>query len=303
MTKKAWSLVLLLVVFALGIGGALWREMARDEATLRRSVSGIVEVSPALYAAGQADIVRTDRLVLLLVDPATGRPAALKFESPLVPPQNIRIGQQDARQSGEIGNGPYQLIGISDKDGEIFHASPGEVWGRLPETVSLGMERVRLLLDAPFRGGLLNDGGAAPDIGGMGGMGGMAGMGGMEPGGSGAPAAQPADPARTISGAITVAPKLAANVASTDRLIVLLFDPEQNRPAATLVIPHALIPQKFSISVPDAAPGKRYFLRVVTDKDNNPFQPAPGEVAGRSKAPIALGTRDVAFELDQPYTR
>jgi hypothetical protein len=297
MTKKAWALAVLLVVFVAGVGGALWRELARDEATLRRSVSGIVEVSPALYAAGQADIVKTDRLVLVLVDPATGQPVALKFESPLVPPQNIRIGQQDVRQAGEIGNGPYLLIGITDKDGEIFHAAPGEVWGRLPDPVSLGMEHVKLLLDAPFRGGLNNDGGSAP-------LGAAALDGGYGAGaGSAGAAAAPPDPARTISGTITVAPKLAANVAKSDRLIVLLFDPELGRPAAMLIIPHALIPQKFSISAPDAAPGKRFFLRVISDKDNNPFQAAPGEVAGRSKEPIALGTHDITFELDEPYTR
>ena len=65
------------------------------------------------------------------------------------------------------------------------------------------------------------------------------------------------------------------------------------------------LPQAFSISVPpalaDSARGKTFSLRILTDKNQNPFDAAPGEVVGRSLVP--LGTRDVEMVLDAPYTR
>ena len=114
---------------------------------------------------------------------------------------------------------------------------------------------------------------------------------------------QKADPARTISGVIQVAPNLAGNVAKTDRLIILLFDPAQGRPVANKIIDSADLPYKFSISVPPGISGKAFNLRVVTDKNQNPFGSAPGEVIGRSNSPIPLGTSDVRFLMDQPYIR
>ncbi len=134
---------------------ALLREVAREESRLAGSISGIVEVSPELLASGRVDIVKTDRLVLILVDPRTKAAVARRFESPLVPPQTIAIGLEDILLGRKL-NGSYLLIGITDKDGEIFRVTPGEVYGRLPKPVPLGAERVRLVLDQPYRGGLFN---------------------------------------------------------------------------------------------------------------------------------------------------
>jgi hypothetical protein len=50
-------------------------------------------------------------------------------------------------------------------------------------------------------------------------------------------------------------------------------------------------------------PAGPFQLRILTDKNNQPFQSAPGEVVGRSSELIALGTHGLQFTLDQPYTR
>ena len=116
-----------------------------------------------------------------------------------------------------------------------------------------------------------------------------------------------ADPEFSISGSITVSKALESKVAPSDRLIILLFDPQQPRPVAFKIIPHTLLPQHFTITVPPEARGdqlrKAYSLRILTDKDENPFGAADGEVVGRSAQPIPLGTKDVDFVLDQPYVR
>jgi hypothetical protein len=306
MKTKTLVIVGLTVVFVLAIGAALLRELSREEATLAKSISGVVEVSPQLAGTGVADIVRTDRLVLVLVDPQTRQPVAMRFESPLVPPQTIRIGESDAR--GATLTGPYLVVGITDKDGEIYKVTPGEVYGRSPQPVALGTEEYRLVLTEPFRGSLFNEDAVAPALAGPPaqgtppagaggpGMGGRSGMGGSDD----------ADPRYSIAGTITVSPALQKDVSSADRLIIMLFDPQQARPAAFKIIPHTLLPQRFTITLPADARGdvrEGYSLRILTDKDDNPFGSAPGEVIGRSEQPIPLGTLDLNFVLDQPYTR
>jgi hypothetical protein len=289
-----------LAALAALVGGALWRELRRDDEQRAQSVFGVVEVASGLLASGAADIVRTDRVALFLLDPASGEPVALKFESPLVPPQNFQIGQPDAL-GGKPLSGEYDLIGITDKDGEVFRVTPGEVYGRGTVRVKLGMTQVRLVLDQPFRGSLSNSGQPA---GGLAGGTADGGAGGMEGAGPNAAPEGGEDPRRTIAGVVRVAPALAGSVAPADRLVVLLFDPEAGRPVATKIVPHVLLPQRFSISLPPGAPVKAgYSLRILTDKNNSPFEPAPGEVVGRSAQPIPPGTRDVDFVLDQPYTR
>lgn len=287
MRKKPLLIAVLTAAFAAAVVWALLRELEREQGALARSISGTVEVKPELFAQGAADIVKTDRLALFLVDPATGRPVALKFESPLVPPQTIRIGHEDARDGNHL-TGEYFLVGITDKDGEVFKVTPGEVYGRLPQPVKLGTAQVRLVLDQPFHGSLMNEPPGAP----------------LRPAQLPTPPNAPPDPARTISGTVRAAPELARQVAPEDHLIILLFDPESARPAAIKVIPHAILPQAFSISLPPGTPAKAgYSLRIITDKDNSPFNPAPGELAGRSSVLIPLGSRDVTFVLDQPYER
>ncbi len=149
---------------------------------------------------------------------------------------------------------------------------------------------MRLVLSERFRGSLFNEAGAAPRA------------------GSRAPAVSttPEDPEYSISGTITVSRALAGRVERADRLVVLLFDPQQARPVAFKIIPHALLPQQFRIALPPEAragakPG--YELRVVTDKNDDPFGAAEGEVAGRSNEPVPLGTAGLVFELNQPYPR
>ncbi len=140
-----------IVIFAAVVVLALLREMERDEAELVRAISGIVEVSNEMVKTGLADIARTDRIALMLIDPVSGEVVALRFESPLVPPQNISIGQLDAR-GGRSLEGEYYVMGITDKDGDVARVTPGEVFGKTLEPVAIGSKRVRLLLDRPFKG-------------------------------------------------------------------------------------------------------------------------------------------------------
>ena len=284
----------LIAGFVLVIGWALEREFGREERTLRSSISGLVEVAPQLYAAGLADVVRTDRLALFLVHPKTREIVVLRFESPLVPPMNIRIGQLDAPDGIDLA-GSYLVVGITDKDGEIFRVTPGEVYGRSKGPVELGTEGFRLILDQPFRGSLFNEAMAARPA---------------RPESASPPSrkarAGTAEPRFSISGSITVSKALSSNVVPTDRLVLLMFDPALGRPVANKIIPHALLPQKFTISLP---PGvrpnakKSYSLRILTDKDNNPFGSAPGEVIGRSAKPVPLGTTGLNFVMDRNYVR
>jgi len=294
MKPRTLLLTVATVIFVAGLAFALWREVVREEAQLAASLSGVVEVAPALYAQGVADIVRTDRLALILVDPVTREAVALKFESPLVPPQTILIGQRDVLDS-EALSGKYLLVGITDKDGEVFHVTPGEVYGRTPEPLKLGTEQVRLVLDEPFRGSLFNEVGPAA----------RPQAGAPRPGASAAGPLE-AGPQRSIRGVVRASPALAGQVATSDRLVILLFDPAQGRPVATRIIPHAFLPQEFSIGLPEGVavtPGAGYDLRILTDKDDNPFRSAPGEIIGRSREPIPLGTEKLDFVMDTPYQR
>ena len=294
MKTKHFVIIGLIVCFFLVIGWALLRELGREERTLRTSISGVVEIAPHLFASGQVDIVKTDRLALYLVDPKTREPVLLRFESPLVPPMNIRIGQLDAPDGIDLA-GSYLVVGITDKDGEIFRVTPGEVYGRSKGPVELGTEGFRLVLDQPFRGSLFNEAMAARPA-------------------RRKSASPPSRKARagtaelrfSISGTITVSKALSSNVVPTDRLVLLMFDPELGRPVANKIIPHALLPQKFTISLPPGArpnAKKSYSLRILTDKDNNPFGSAPGEVIGRSAEPVPLGTTDLKFVMDQNYVK
>jgi len=282
-------ILVLTAAFVALVGYALLRELRREDIALEQSVTGVVDIQGELLARGGADIVKTDRLALYLLDAAGGQVAALKFESPLVPPQNFRIGQADAVGGAPL-TGTYYLVGITDKDGEVFRAVPGEAYGRTAEPVRLGAERVRLLLDQTYRGSLTN----VP--------GGPTGM--AAPGAPYGSQAQEEDPRRGIRGTVRASPALAASVAPGDRLIVLMFDPESGRPVATRILPITRFPQAFAISLPGGVePKAAYSLRILTDKDNNPFGAAPGEIVGRSAQPVPLGTAGLDFVMDQPYTR
>ena len=297
MKTKTYVIIGLIILFAIGTSWALLREIGREERRLKSSISGVAEVTRAVLASG-GDIVRTDRLVLLLVDPKTRRPVALRTESPLVPPMTIRIGQEDVRDGRKL-SGAYLVVGITDKDGEIFRVTPGEVYGRSAGPVALGTETFKLLLDQPYRGGLFNETGptaaSAPSA-----------PAGRQPQGRTPMAGISADPRFSISGTITVSKALASSIQPSDRLIILMFDPDTPRPVGFKIIPHALLPQRFTVTLQPEARGAlkpAYGLRILTDKDNNPFGSTEGEVIGRSGRPIALGTTGLNFVLDQKYVR
>jgi hypothetical protein len=114
-------------------------------------------------------------------------------------------------------------------------------------------------------------------------------------------------PATSISGTVVVSAELQDQLDSADRLVIMLFDLEQGRPVAIKMSPSFKPPQKFSIGQANAMGGQalngKYSLRILTDKNNQPFQSVPGEIIGRSLGLISLGTADLEFVLDQPYTR
>ena len=280
MTPRNLLILLMVLLFVGGVVYALRQELTREEARLRGSVSGVVQVDAALFAAGRADVQKTDRIVLLLVDTATGHPGALRIDTPFVPPQTIIVGRQDA--DGPLPDGEYWLIGLTDKDGEIFRPTPGEVYGRSAAPVRLGQEQVTLVLQAPFRGGLFN--GTAPP-----------GTGGTE-----------TDPALTINGTVRVAPALAAQVAVGDRLVLLVFDQAQQRPVAVRQFAAAEFPLTFSVTLTQAdvaASPAGFYLRAVTDRDGQPVHAVPGELAGRLTSPVAPGRGNVEVLLDQTFER
>ncbi len=278
MTPRNLLILLLVLLFAGGIVYALQREVAREEARIRSAVSGVVQLDAALFASGLADVEKTDRIVLYLVDVATGRPSALRIDTPFVPPQTIIIGREDA--NGPLPDGDYWLVGLTDKDGEIFRATPGEVYGRSVSPVRLGQEQVTLVLQAPFRGGLFN--------------------GDMPPGMGGAAA----DPALTISGTVRIAQGLAAQVIPGDRLVLLVFDQAQQRPVAIRQYAAAEFPLTFAVAVTQAdvaaSPGG-FYLRAVTDRDGQPVHGVPGELAGRLSMPVVAGRGNVEVVLDQHF--
>ena len=94
---------------------------------------------------------------------------------------------------------------------------------------------------------------------------------------------------------------------STDRLVIMLFDIEQGRPVAIKILNSFKPPQNFSIGQANAMGSQllkgKYSLRILTDKNNQPFRSTNGEIIGRSKELIPLGTSNLVFELDQVYTR
>jgi hypothetical protein len=304
MRPSTIAIIVLIVVFGVGVAIALTREVEREESKLRSSISGRVQIADDLFRQGLANVVKTDRIVLMLVDAATGNAVALKFDTPFVPPQTFIVGQENARGPAEL-SGSYYLVGLTDKDGEIFQVSPGEIYGRSETPLPLGSEQVELVLREPFRGSLFN---GAPPVGILPPSHPATGAGPAQ-----APAAAPgmaqaptAVAAMSIDGTITAAPALAANVSPSDRVVVLAFKPDQSRPVAFEILPSATLPLRFRLTVPPGETEARtsgVYLRVLTDKDGSPFNAAPGEIIGRSAEPVRLGTTGLEFVMDQPYIR
>ena len=92
-----------------------------------------------------------------------------------------------------------------------------------------------------------------------------------------------------------------------DRLVIMLFDPKKGRPVAVKILDNFKLPQKFSIGHSNALGIQtfrgKFSLRILTDKNNQPFESVIGEIIGRSKNLIALGAKNIEFVMDQNYVR
>ena len=110
-----------------------------------------------------------------------------------------------------------------------------------------------------------------------------------------------------ISGTVNVKSIFRNQLDQKDRLVIMLFDKDLNRPVAIKILTNFNPPQKFSIGQSDAMQGQilkgEYSLRILTDKNEQPFQSVTGELIGRSKDLIPLGKQNLKFVLDQKYTR
>ncbi len=250
---------------------ALWKEVSRETTQLKYSISGVILSAPGVGGG----IIKTDNAHVLLFDPETLELVASKILNPFLPPLTFSVGQDDA---GQPLSGSYRLLVLTDKNGNPNHPSAGEVIGPLSQPILLGTEGVEYSVDRPFKSfptELL--------------------------------VAKTDSPATSISGTIVVSAELQDQLDSADRLVIMLFDPEQGRPVAIKMSTNFKPPQKFSIGQANAMGGQslsgKYSLRILTDKNNQPFQSVPGEIIGRSQGLISMGTGDLEFELDQPYIR
>ena len=250
---------------------ALWNELSRNATKLEYSISGVI-----LSANGVGGgIIKTDNAHVLLFDPKTLELVASQIINPFLPPLTFSVGQADTSRPLR---GAYRLLVLTDKDGNPNRSSPGEVIGQLTPSIPLGTERVEYYMDRPFirlPAELL--------------------------------AFSTASPKPSIRGIITIHPKFLDQVDSEDRLVIMLFDPKKGRPVAIKMLEKFNFPQKFSIGQSNAMGGQtlsgKYSLRILTDKNNQPFQSVPGEIIGRSQDLISLGVNNLEFVLDQLYLR
>lgn len=275
MNKNKLILFTGLIVFAGLVVFALWRELSRNEAEIQAGISGVVKLAPGMGSG----MVKTDNAHLLLFEPQTLQLVAINTLNPFVPPLTFHVGQSHARVTQPL-QGAYRLLIVTDKDGSLERPVPGEYIGELTPPIPLGTEEYEYVLTQPFRSlprELLQSSQAEDD------------------------------PSKVIHGTVSVDDALKSKVSSTDRLIVMLFDPKQTRPVAFKIIPHFQDGQAFSIGQSNAMPGQTlkgaYSLRIITDKNNQPFESAPGEVVGRSTELVELGTKDFFMILNQEYQR
>ena len=271
MSKNKLIFLAAFAVFAGLTVYALWKEVNRGTTQLKYSISGVILSAPGVGGG----IIKTDNAHVLLFDPETLELVASKILNPFLPPLTFSVGQDDAEQPL---SGYYRLLVLTDKNGNPNRPSAGEVIGPLTSPILLGTEGVEYSVDRPFQNFPAELLVAKTDT-----------------------------PETSISGTITVLAELQTQLDSTDRLIIMLFDPELGRPVAIKISANFKPPQKFSIGQANAMGGQalngKYSLRILTDKNNQPFQSVPGEIIGRSTGLISLGTADLEFVLDLPYTR
>ena len=92
------------------------------------------------------------------------------------------------------------------------------------------------------------------------------------------------------------------DLARTDRMAILLVDPQTQQTAALRIISPLLLPQAIQIGPAQAsAPLKQqtYLMVAITDKDGELFQVTPGEAYGST--PAALGQKKILLELTEVY--
>ncbi len=271
MSKNKYIFFIFLIGFLALIINELFEELKRNNLLLKNSISGLILSKPEI----SRNIVKTDNAYILLFEPETLDLIALKIVNPFLPPVTFSIGQEDAE---EPLRGSYRLLVITDKNRNINLPFAGEAIGPLMEPISLGTEGVKYYLDRPFEK-LPTD----FDI------------------------VKSESHVSSISGTVYVSSPLRNNLDSNDRLVIMLFDLNKNRPAAIKILTNFNPPQKFSIGQLDALKGQilkgEYSLRILTDKNNQPFQSFPGEIVGRSKSLVSMGTQELEFELDQKYIK
>jgi len=250
---------------------ALWNEITRNNTKLEQSISGAIFTAPGIGGG----IVKTDNAHILLFDPDTLELAASRIINPFLPPATFSIGQSDTDHKL---SGMYRMLVLTDKDGDPNRPSIGEIIGPLSQQINLGTEGLKYYLDRPFKSfpeELLY---RETDL-----------------------------PENSISGIVKASPKLSNLVSPEDRMIIMLFNPEKNRPVAVKIIDNFKLPQKFSIGYSNALGiqtfNGKFYLRILTDKNNQPFESVIGEIIGRSKKLIALGSKNIEFVMDENYVR
>ncbi len=250
---------------------ALWSEISRNTAKLEKSISGAILTVPGVGGG----IVKTDNAHILLFDPDSLELVASRIVNPFLPPVTFSIGQTDTDQKL---SGMYRMLVLTDKDGDPNRPSIGEIIGPLTKQVPLGTEGLKYYLDRPFK--------SFPNE---------------------LVYRETDSPENSISGIVKASPKLSNLVSTKDRLVIMLFDTEKGRPVAAKILEDFKLPQKFSIGHSNALGIQplrgKFSLRILTDKNNQPFESVIGEIIGRSKNLITLGAKNVELVMDQNYVR
>ena len=253
------------------IVNSLLKELSRNNDFLKSSISGIIISNPDISRG----IVKTDNAYILLFDPEKPELVAVKTVNPFLPPLTFSIGQED---SDTPLSGAYRLLVITDKNRNVYLPSVGEVTGPLLKPVALGTEGIKYYLDRSFQNlpsELLISSNELSET--------------------------------SISGTVKVPSFFLNKLDLSDRLVIMLFEKDKSRPVAIKILSNFNPPQKFSIGQSNSMKGQilknGYYLRILTDKNNQPFQSVPGELIGRSRGLIPLGTHNLEFVLDQEYIR
>ncbi len=271
MSKNKLIFWLALIFFLSLTTYALWKEISRNTAKLEQSISGAILTAKGVGGG----IVKTDNAHVLLFDTETLELAASRIINPFLPPVTFSIGQSDTELKL---SGAYRMLVLTDKDGDPNRPSIGEIIGPLTQQIPLGTEGFKYYLDRPFKSFPKELVYREKD-----------------------------SPENSISGIVKASPKLASLISPEDRMVIMLFDPKKGHPVAVKIMEKFKLPQRFSIGHSNALGIQqfrgKFSLRILTDKNNQPFESVIGEIVGRSKKLIALGAKNIEFVMDQNYVR